>query len=407
MRGVPRSLALRAVAFYALTDLIPLYAVYALLFAEHGLSTAEISSLFAIWSVTAFLLEIPSGAWADLVSRRRLLVLSSVIYAAAFATWMVAPGYAGFATGFVLWGVSSSLLSGTFESYLYDELAVVEATPSFPRLLGYARSAAMACNLVATLAAAPLMAVGGYALIGWASVGVALLQGVVGLTLPAAPRASPPEARGQGIAGRYVGMLVAGVGEVRRVRVVRNGMLLAALLLGTTAYDEYFSLLALDKGATESVVPLLVGLTVAGQVVGTALAGRTAHLAGTTLAYGVAAGGALLVLGAFVAQPLAFLAIGLGYGMVGNATVVAESRLQDVIEGEARATVTSVMGVVSEVASVGIFATFALAAALSGISTGFALICSLVLVVAALTPRWLPRRLPTTFSRRPALDADD
>lgn len=407
MRGVPRGLALRATGFYALTDLIPLYAVYALLFAEHGLSTAQISSLFAIWSITAFVLEIPSGAWADLVPRRRLLVLSSAVYATAFGTWMVAPGYAGFAAGFVLWGVSSSLLSGTFESYLYDELADVEATASFPRLLGYARSAAMGCNLVATLAAAPLMAAGGYALVGWASVGVALLQGLVGLTLPAAPRAAPAQEHRPGIARRYVGMLVTGLGEVRRVRVVRNGMLLAALLLGTTAYDEYFSLLALDKGAAESVVPLLVGLTVVGQVVGTALAGRTADLAGRTLAYGVAVGGALLVLAAFVAQPFAFVAIGLGYGMVGNATVVAESRLQDVIEGEARATVTSVMGVVSEIASVGVFAAFALAAALVGVSTGFALICSLVLVVAALTPGWLPARMPATFNRRPAPDADD
>jgi hypothetical protein len=36
--------------------------VYALLFADSGLTTAEISSLFVIWSVVAFTAEIPSGA---------------------------------------------------------------------------------------------------------------------------------------------------------------------------------------------------------------------------------------------------------------------------------------------------------------------------------------------------------
>ncbi|MGH3360596.1 MAG: MFS transporter, partial [Nocardioidaceae bacterium] len=216
---------------------------------------------------------------------------------------------------------------------------------------------------------------------------------LVGLTLPAAPRAPRPvTARDAGFARRYARMLVAGLGEVRRVRTVRNGVLLAALLLGTTAYDEYFALLAIDKGAAETVVPLLVGVTVAGQVVSTALAGRTSHVGAPVLTYVIGVAGVLLVLGAFIAQPLAFAAIGVGYGMVSNATIVAESRLQDAIEGEARATVTSVVGLTSEVAAVAVFATFALASAVWTVSASFGLVCALVVVVAALTPGWLPPR---------------
>jgi len=66
---------------------------------------------------------VPSGAWADVVDRRRLLVLSAVLLAAAFVVWTLVPGYAGFAIGFALWGLSSAIESGTFESLLYDELA--------------------------------------------------------------------------------------------------------------------------------------------------------------------------------------------------------------------------------------------------------------------------------------------
>lgn len=398
MRGAPRGLALRAITYYALCDLIPLYAVYSLLFASHGLSTAQISSLFVIWSLTAFVVEIPSGAWADTVSRRGLLVLGSAICAAGFATWLLVPGYAGFAVGFVLWGVSGSLVSGTFEAYLYDELSALDAAAAFPRLLGYARSAAMGCNLAATLAAAPLLAAGGYLLVGWVSVGVAMLQGLVGLSLPVAPRAARAGPRRDvGFARRYVRMLAAGVGEVRRLPTVRSGVLLAALLLGTTAYDEYFALLAVDKGAATAEIPLLVGFTVAGQLVGTALAGRTARVSGRTLAYTVGVAGLLLVVGAVIAQPLAFAAIGLGYGMVANATIVAESRLQDAIEGEARATVTSVVGLTSEVVAVAVFGIFALASTYASVSGTFALVCSLVLVVAALTPGRLP---PVSGHRR-------
>ncbi|WP_246239025.1 hypothetical protein [Acrocarpospora corrugata] len=39
-----------------------------MLFTDAGLSPAQISSLFVIWSVTAFALEIPSGVWADVFS---------------------------------------------------------------------------------------------------------------------------------------------------------------------------------------------------------------------------------------------------------------------------------------------------------------------------------------------------
>ncbi len=55
---------LRFVAYYASRDLLPLYSVYALLFADHGLAVAQVSSLFIIWSLTSFVLEVPSGARA-------------------------------------------------------------------------------------------------------------------------------------------------------------------------------------------------------------------------------------------------------------------------------------------------------------------------------------------------------
>ncbi|UYM03904.1 MFS transporter [Solicola gregarius] len=396
MRAVPHALAVRALAYFSVRDLIPLYAVYALLFADHGLSTGEISSLFVIWSVTAFAAEVPSGAWADTVPRRRLLALSSLIYAAGFATWIVAPGYAGFATGFVLWALSGALMSGTYEAYLYDELAALGAATSYPRLLGFAHSLAMVCNLVATISAAPLMALGGYAFVGWVSVAVALVQFGVALTLPAAPRVASARGRSdEGVGRRYVHMLVSGLREVRRVRTVRNGVLLVALLLGTTAYDEYFPLVALNKGTEPAGVPILIALVVAGQAIGTALAGRTARIGARTMAVLVAIAGGLLVTGALIAQPLAFVAIGIGYGAVNNAIIVAEARLQDAIEGSARATVTSVAGLSSELAAVAIFATFGALSTRLSESASFGVVCGLVVVVAAVTPQWLPR--PPTY----------
>ncbi|MGY2029023.1 MFS transporter [Nocardia gipuzkoensis] len=455
--------------FKSIGELIPLYALYALLFADHGMSTGQISLLFAIWSTTAFLLEVPSGAWADTVSRRGLLVLSGVLLTAGFALWTAAPSFAGFAAGFVLWGTSGALASGTFEALLYDDLAARGASGSYPRILGYTRAGAEAAVVVAIVAATPLYLYGGYALVGWSSVVIAAVHTLVALSLPTAPKAvsaadvddleeeSPsdaqPSADGSDIASanigpdsgvpaacdgdadaravdsriaivseadgvgpesvaaqprpfaRYLGMLKAGVGEAVRVRAVRYGVLLEALLFGITAFDEYFALLAEESGVSTAVVPLLVGLTVLGSLTGSLLAGRTEGMSGRTMSIAVGVAGLLFLGGAVIAglatgRPdavypltgLGFASIGVSYGIVYNAGIVAGARLQDAIEGPARATVTSVSGLLGEVIALVVFGFAALVTLWSSMSTLLALLGAAILAIATLAPRWLPRR---------------
>ncbi|WP_280403260.1 MFS transporter [Nocardia brasiliensis] len=430
------------VLFKGIGELIPFYAVYALLFAEHGLSTGQISSLFAIWSVTAFLLEVPSGAWADTVSRRALLVLSGVLLTAGFTLWTLVPTYFGFASGFVLWGAAGALASGTFEALLYDDLVARGAQSAYPRLLGYTRAASETAIVIGIVAAAPLYLWGGYALIGWSSVGFAALHTVLALSLPAAPKSVSAAAideledeAGEEVSwpadvnsntadrasadergwidaatpnaaspfARYLEMLRNGVGEAVRVRAVRNGVFLGALLFGVTAFDEYFALLAAAVGVTTAVVPLLVGLTVVGSLAGSLLAGRTAGMSARTMASAVGAGGCLFVGGALITglaahQPgvvylfagLGFTAIGLSYGIVYNAGIVAAARLQDAIEGPARATVTSVSGLLGEVVALVVFAFAALAATVFPLPITVALLGATLLPMALATPAWLP-----------------
>jgi hypothetical protein len=56
-----------------------------------------------------------------------------------------------------------------------------------------------------------------------------------------------------------------------------------------------------------------------------------------------------------------FALIAVGYGLLNNAMVVSEARLQQVITGPARATVTSVSGLATEVVALAVYAAFALA----------------------------------------------
>lgn len=132
-----------------LDELVLLYPVYALLFADTGLSLWQISSLFALWSITGVLLEVPSGAWADAVSRRTLLWLAPLLTATGFTLWVTIPSYGAFALGFVLWGAGGALGSGALEALVYDELDRLGAADRYARVMGRARAA----GLVAVMAA--------------------------------------------------------------------------------------------------------------------------------------------------------------------------------------------------------------------------------------------------------------
>jgi hypothetical protein len=347
-----------------------------------------------VWSVASFVLEVPSGAWADVVDRRRLLVLSAVVYAGGFAVWTVGSSYTAYALGFVLWGLSSAMMSGTFESLLYDEMAARGTEDGYTRLVGRAHAAAITANLLASVSAAPLFAWGGYALVGWVSVAIAGLQAVLAASLPVtthrrhadhAAATAVAEATEQMLV-RYVAMLRSGVREASAERQVRRAVLVAALVVGASAYDEYFPLVARDHDVATSVVPWLVGLTVLGQVVGTALAGRTALLGASTTGRLVASGGVLVSVGALAPPWAGFVVIAVGYGLLNNAMVVTETRLQQVISGPARATVTSVLGLAEELVALSVYASFALASGALSVSVMVALL-GIPMVVVGLVVR--------------------
>lgn len=390
----------RIVVYNAARDLIPLYAVYALLFRDSGLSAAQVSSLFVLWSVTSFALEIPAGALADLVDRRSLLVASGVSYVGAFTAWTVWHTYLGFAAGFMLWGLSSALMSGTFEALLYDELTASGAVGRFAHTLGVASAAALVANLAAELGCSPLIALGGYPLVGWVSVGAACLHTGLACSLPRAATASRANlAVGDEPEASYLDLLRSGTSEAVRVPAVRHVVAVNACLLGLLAYDEYFPLVAREHGARTSVVPLLVSLVVAAQAIGTSVAGRTEHMRGRTMAVVVAAGGVLVSVGAVAHQLVAFVAIAAGYGLLNNAIVVTQARLQVVISGPARATVTSVSGLVSEVVALLVYAGFAVGSTWLSTSALVALLGVPVVALAVAVNRWLPSAPSTTSAR--------
>lgn len=364
----------------ALDDAIPLYPVYPLLFAENGLSTGDISILYTVWTVASLALNIPAGALADRVSRRALLVVGGLGRAVAYGLWTFAPSFAGFAAGFVLWGAGGALISGTFEALVYDELAAVDAADRYGRLIGRAGTVKLVASAAATAIAIPLLTLGGYRLVGVASVGVCLVWSVAARTLPVRPRTEK--------LGHYWGTLIDGVRAAAGQPAVRGAVVLAALAPGLAVVDEYAPLLGPAYHLSTASVPIfLLGLTLASAVANWC-AGRWSHTRHVAAVLGVAALG-FGVSGA-LANLIGFAFIAAGWGLLGFAIVVTGVRLQHAIEGSTRATVTSVADVGADLVAMAAYATAGIASGRLSITGLLAAFAVPVLLLAVAARRWLP-----------------
>jgi hypothetical protein len=83
-------------------------------------------------------------------------------------------------------------------------------------------------------------------------------------------------------------------------------------------------------------------------------------------------------------QPAGIAAVALFYGLYRLALVVVDTRLQQLIDGPARATTTSVAGLGTDLATFGIYAAWALG--------GVVPVAVLLMLVAAVLSRLLRRR---------------
>ncbi|SER18522.1 Predicted arabinose efflux permease, MFS family [Streptomyces sp. yr375] len=355
-----------------------LYPVYALLFADRGLSVGQISSLFVLWSLTGVLLEIPSGAWADAVSRRLLLWIGPLLGAAGFALWVLVPSYWAFAAGFVLWGARGALSSGALEALVYEELDRVGAADRYARVMGRAHAVGQAAVMSATGLAGPVFAAGGYPAVGAASVLACLLCAAAATRFP--EHRTPAAERHES----WAATLRAGLADVHRDRRVLGAVLLVPAVTAVWgALDEYTSLLVRETGVPDAAVPYLLMVIWAGVTAGSLLSGRAERLGGTGLAALLAGAALALAAGALTERPAGVVLVALAFGGFQLATVLADVRLQQRIEGTGRATVTSVAGLGTELLTIAVYGAYGVLGSSFAHGTVFA-VCAVPYLVTAL-----------------------
>lgn len=161
------------------------YPVFTILFLDYGLTIDQFALLNAAWAASIVLLEAPSGALADTIGRRNLLVTAAVLMVLEMMLLSFAPRghatllFAIFMVNRVLSGAAEAAASGADEALAYDALDREGDAGDWGRVLERQmrlRSAAAICAMIIGAAVYDPALMNRAA--GWVGIDLGLTQGV-------------------------------------------------------------------------------------------------------------------------------------------------------------------------------------------------------------------------------------
>ena len=144
-----------------------------------GLSIGEIGAVFAVHSVVAIALEVPSGALADTVGRRTVMLAGAALTALSLLLFAVAGSLVAFMASVGLLAAGRALISGSLEAWYVDSLRLLDPSAPLTRGLSRGTAAEGVAMALGALVAGGLVSIAGSGDGALSGYGVAALAGAL------------------------------------------------------------------------------------------------------------------------------------------------------------------------------------------------------------------------------------
>ncbi|MDD5749871.1 MAG: MFS transporter [Patescibacteria group bacterium] len=105
--------------------------IIVLFFQDLGLSYSQIFWIFTIGSAFAFLIEIPTGIFADVYGKRQSIIISKFLIFISFVAFGFSSGFWTLLVANLLYEFGKSFRSGTETAYVYNYLSENKGSPSY------------------------------------------------------------------------------------------------------------------------------------------------------------------------------------------------------------------------------------------------------------------------------------
>jgi MFS family permease len=177
----------RIYGFRFLRDFLLIMPAMVPLYRSCGLDATRILLVQAIFSAASLLFEVPSGYLADVLGRRRALLIGAVSMAAGMAGYGLANRFWLFAGAEVVLAFGYSLFSGTESALIFDTLKAESRETEYTRIEGKAEAWTRVGTAIAAVAGGLLAAIW-LRLPFFANAGTAAVMIVIAFTLVEPPR---------------------------------------------------------------------------------------------------------------------------------------------------------------------------------------------------------------------------
>jgi MFS transporter, DHA1 family, quinolone resistance protein len=114
--------------------------VMVLLLLDQGLGLVEVGTVLALYSGTVILLELPTGGLADAIGRKKVYLMALCVSMAAVTIIVFGHDLLFFSIGFVVYGVSRALSSGSIDAWFVDEFKREHPGGNLQKALGKANT---------------------------------------------------------------------------------------------------------------------------------------------------------------------------------------------------------------------------------------------------------------------------
>ena len=122
------------------------------LYMSRSLPLEQVIELSAVYYLSVFLLEVPSGYFSDRIGRRLTLLIAAAALMVSYCCFIVGAGFWWFATGQFLLAVGMAMQSGTDTAFHYDSLKALVRESEYAEREAQAEQWGLAMLALATFA---------------------------------------------------------------------------------------------------------------------------------------------------------------------------------------------------------------------------------------------------------------
>jgi len=134
---------------YGMFFFIPIFVLY---LKTKGITITQVMLLQAVYCLMVFTLEIPTGAIADQIGRKKTIAIGSAFGAAGILYYAFAETFTGFILAETILALGTVMISGADTSLLYDTLKILKRETHFKKIQGRANAIGFTAAALASLA---------------------------------------------------------------------------------------------------------------------------------------------------------------------------------------------------------------------------------------------------------------